>query len=242
MICGDAALAALDRKLVDVYAAASKAASADQKNRLFAEQQSWLVDRNRCTGAPDRVVCARDQYTRRIADLQAQFKLVASRGPFRFICDKDPANLLTAQYFQTDPPTARFFHDGRTVTAFIARAGSGARYDNANISYWEHDGEASVVWYGRKLTCNTRSAQYERAPSSAARSGWDHAKPAIELARWRPRAGAPTPRRARRRRPHRPAPRARSRYAARRTPRRPDPGVSALRASAAPSHREAAPP
>ncbi len=159
VICGDAGLAALDRKLVDVYAASSKAASADQKNRLFAEQQSWLADRNRCTGAPDRVACARDQYTRRIADLQAQFKLVASRGPFRFVCDKDPASLLTAQYFQTDPPTARFFHDGRTVTAFIATAASGARYDNANISYWEHDGEASVVWYGRKLTCNTRGAK-----------------------------------------------------------------------------------
>ena len=156
VICADAGLAALDRKLVDVYAAASKAATSEQKNRLFAEQQSWLTERSRCTGAPDRVVCARDQYTRRIADLQAQFKLVASRGPFRFVCDNDQANLLTAQYFQTEPPTARFFHDGRTVTAFAMPAASGARYDNANISYWEHQGEASVVWYGRKLTCSTR--------------------------------------------------------------------------------------
>lgn len=155
-ICGDPGLAALDRRLVDVYAAASKVASPEQKNRLFAEQQSWLTDRNRCTGAADRVVCARDQYTRRIADLQAQFRLVASRGPFRFVCDNDPANILTAQYFQTEPPTGRFFHDGRTVTAFVMPAASGARYDNANISYWEHQGEASVVWYGRKLTCNTR--------------------------------------------------------------------------------------
>jgi len=159
VICGDPALAALDRKLVDVYAAASKAASSEQKNRLFAEQQSWLVERNRCTGAQDRAVCARDQYTRRIADLQAQFKLVASRGPFRLSCGSDPANILTAQYFQTDPPTARFFHDGRTVTAFAMPAASGARYDNASVSYWEHQGEASVVWYGHKLTCNTRAGK-----------------------------------------------------------------------------------
>lgn len=158
-ICGDAGLSALDRKLVDVYAAASRAASPEQKNRLFAEQQSWLTDRNRCTGAPDRVACARDQYTRRIADLQAQFRLVASHGPFRFVCDNDPENILTAQYFQTEPATARFFHDGRTVTAFVMPAASGARYDNANISYWEHQGEASVVWYGRKLTCNTRAGK-----------------------------------------------------------------------------------
>jgi uncharacterized protein len=156
LICSDTGLAALDRKLVDVYAAATKVASPEQRNRLFAEQQSWLADRNRCGGAKDPGACARDYYARRIADLQAQFKLVASRGPFRFVCDKDPASILTAQYFQTEPPTARFFHDGRTVTAFIARAGSGARYDNPNISYWEHEGEASVVWYGRKLTCSTR--------------------------------------------------------------------------------------
>ena len=158
-ICTEAALAAQDRKLVDVYAAASRSASAEQKNRLFAEQQSWLSERNRCSGAKDRTACLMDRYTRRIADLQAQFKLVASRGPFRYECNKSTSDILTAQYFETDPPTARFFHDGRTVTAYLARAGSGARYENANISYWEHQGEASVVWYGRKMTCNASAAK-----------------------------------------------------------------------------------
>ena len=159
VICGDESLAALDRKLVDVYAAAAKAAAPEQRNRLFAEQQSWLTDRARCMGAQDKVACMKDLYTLRIADLQATFKLVKSRGPFRFACGKGPSDFMTAQYFETEPPSARFFHDGRTVTAYVARSGSGARYENANVDYWEHQGEATVVWYGRKMTCDTRAAK-----------------------------------------------------------------------------------
>ena len=158
-ICGDTALTILDRRLVEVYAAATKAATPEQRNRLFAEQQSWLDERRRCTGAQAKADCMKDLYVRRIADLQATFRLVKSRGPFRFACGKGPDDYMTAQYFETDPPSARFFHDGRTVTAFVARSGSGARYENANVSFWEHQGEASVVWYGRSLTCTTRPAK-----------------------------------------------------------------------------------
>jgi uncharacterized protein len=155
-ICGDEALAALDAKLVSVYAAASKAAGPDQRNRLAAEQQGWLQERGRCAGAQDAAACIRERYVNRIADLQAQFKLVASRGPFRFECNKQAGSVLEAQFFETDPPTARLSHDGRTVTAFIARSGSGARYEGPTVSYWEHQGEASVVWFGRSLKCATR--------------------------------------------------------------------------------------
>jgi uncharacterized protein len=155
-ICGDDALAALDKRLVTVYATASKTARPDERNRLAAEQQSWLEERNRCAGAPDRAACIKERYVHRIADLQAQFKMVGSRGPFRFECNNDPGAVLVAQFFETDPATARLAHDGRTVTAFVARSGSGARYEGPTVSYWEHQGEASVVWFGRKLKCSTR--------------------------------------------------------------------------------------
>jgi len=153
-VCSDSTLSALEAKLVSVYGAASKAATGEQKNRLAAEQQHWLDERNRCSGA-DRATCIRTQYTNRIADLQAQYKLVGSRGPFRFVCDNNRNSVLVAQYFATDPSTARFSHDGRTVTAFVAPSGSGARYEGASVSYWEHQGEASVVWFGRKMKCAT---------------------------------------------------------------------------------------
>jgi len=157
IVCSDEKLATLDRKLVDVYAQASKAATTPaQKNRLAADQQRWLETANRCTGAKDRNECARDTYLHRIADLQAQFKLVAARGPFNMVCNDKPSNVLSAQFFETDPPTARFTYDERAVTAFIARSGSGSRYEGPNVSYWEHQGEASVVWFGQTMKCRTR--------------------------------------------------------------------------------------
>ncbi len=156
MVCRDGALASLDRKLVEVYATASKTATSDQRNRLAADQQRWLSERDACGKSSDKPACAKERYLQRIADLQAQFKLVPSHGPFHFVCNSDPGNVLAAQYFDTDPATARFTHDGRTVTAFIARSGSGARYDGPSVSYWEHQGEASVVWFGRPMKCATR--------------------------------------------------------------------------------------
>jgi uncharacterized protein len=155
-VCSDASLASLDRKLVDVYASASKAASADQKNRLAADQQRWLNERNACGKSSEQATCIKERYLLRIADLQAQFKLAPSRGPFRFVCNNDPNSVMVAQYFETDPPTARFSYDGRTLTAFIQRSGSGARYGGNNVSYWEHQGEASVVWFGRQMKCATK--------------------------------------------------------------------------------------
>jgi len=156
IVCSDDALAALDGRLADVYASASKAASADQKNRLAADQQRWLNERAACGKSDDRALCIKARYLQRIADLQAQFKLVPSHGPFRFVCNGDPHTLLVAQYFETDPAAARFTYDGRTVTAFIQRSGSGARYGAPSVSYWEHQGEASVVWFGRTMKCATK--------------------------------------------------------------------------------------
>jgi uncharacterized protein len=155
-ICDEPELAALDSKLVDVYVAATKAANVEQKNRLAAEQQGWLAERDRCAGSAERVACVREKYANRIADLQAQFGLVRSRGPFRLACSKDPGDILVAQYYETDPPSARFTYDGRGATAFVVRTGSGSRYEGPYVSYWERQGEASVVWYGRTMKCAVR--------------------------------------------------------------------------------------
>ena len=54
IVCRDAALTSLDRRLVDVYATASKAATSDQKNRLAADQQRWLTERDGCAKASDK--------------------------------------------------------------------------------------------------------------------------------------------------------------------------------------------
>src|SRR5438128_953498 len=60
IVCRDAALTSLDRKLVDVYASASKAATSDQKNRLAADQQRWLTERDACVKATDKDACTKE--------------------------------------------------------------------------------------------------------------------------------------------------------------------------------------
>jgi len=50
LICSDAGLSGLDAKLNAAYETASEAASADQKQKLTAEQRQWLSgERNKCT-------------------------------------------------------------------------------------------------------------------------------------------------------------------------------------------------
>ena len=48
LICADRQLSALDRKLSDVYAAASKQATSERPPVLKAEQRGWIKGRNEC--------------------------------------------------------------------------------------------------------------------------------------------------------------------------------------------------
>jgi hypothetical protein len=40
----------------------------------------------------DKRACVQDEYQRRIAELQARYRLVQENGPVRFICDENPVN------------------------------------------------------------------------------------------------------------------------------------------------------
>lgn len=146
MICRDGALAALDRKLADVYAAAGKIAAMQKPNLLPAEQRGWIKGRNDCWKSDDRRACVESEYARRIAELQARYRLVPPRGPFFWACENNPANEVVVTFFETDPPTAMLERGDQTVVAFSAPAGSGAKYVGRNETFWEHQGEARVTW------------------------------------------------------------------------------------------------
>jgi uncharacterized protein len=149
LICEDGALAALDRKLAGVYAAASKIAVKAKPNLLPAEQRGWIKGRNDCWKADDKRLCVEAEYTRRIAELQARYRLVALRGPFFWACENNPANEVVVTFFDTDPPTAILERGDQSVVAYRAPSGSGARYVGRNETFWEHQGEAQLTWgYG----------------------------------------------------------------------------------------------
>jgi uncharacterized protein len=149
MICGDAELAALDRKLAGVYAAAAKKAENEHPPVLKAEQRGWVKGRDDCWKSNEQRGCVRDEYVRRIAELQARYRLVPSRGPFRFACDGNPANEVVVHYFATEPSTMIAERGDSVSLMFQQPAASGAKYQGRNESFWEHQGVATIVWgYG----------------------------------------------------------------------------------------------
>lgn len=149
MICTDAGLAALDRRLADVYAAAQKKATNEHPPVLKAEQRGWIKGRNECWKADDKRGCVEREYTRRIAQLQALYRLVPGRGPITYACNGDPRNQVTVMFFPTDPPTLYAERGDSVSLMFLAPSGSGAKHQGRNTAFWEHQGEAKITWgYG----------------------------------------------------------------------------------------------
>ena len=149
MVCTDGALSALDRKLADVYALAARKAENEHPPVLRAEQRGWIKGRDDCWKSDDKRACVEGEYQRRIAELQARYRLVPSIGPVTFACDGDPRNEVVVTFFQTDPSTM-IAERGDSVSLMVVQpSGSGARYQGRNESFWEHQGEAAITWgYG----------------------------------------------------------------------------------------------
>jgi uncharacterized protein len=160
LVCGDDELAALDRKMAEVFAAAAKKAANELPPILKAEQRGWIKGRNDCSKSSDVRACVSDEYKRRIAELQARYRLVPMKGPFFFACDGNPANELVATFFETNPEVMIAERGYQVSLMYAQPAASGARYQGGNESFWEHQGEARVVWgYGApEMRCTQKSA------------------------------------------------------------------------------------
>jgi uncharacterized protein YecT (DUF1311 family) len=175
MICRDADLAALDRRLDVVYKAAAAKATGTMAATLRAEQRGWISGRNECwkTGpeTPSYLTvswtvnsvrgCVEAQYKLRTSDLQASWRLLDGRT-VSYACQNNPANEVIATYFATDPPTARVERGDQTVTLWQVPAASGAKYEGPNVSLWNKGNEVAVSWLNtatgatEELTCRTR--------------------------------------------------------------------------------------
>jgi len=158
LICADEELAKLDRKLAEVYGAATKKAVNEHPPVLQVEQRGWIKGRNECWKSDDKRGCVKDEYQRRIAELQAKYRLVSFTGPVSYFCGGSPANEVIATYFQTEPPTLIAERGDQVSLMYLQKSGSGAKYQGRNESLWEHQGEALITWgYGSKeMKCRKR--------------------------------------------------------------------------------------
>jgi membrane-bound inhibitor of C-type lysozyme len=93
------------------------------------------------------------------AGAQAQGELpgpsVTSRGPFEWACTSASGGTetLKATFYNTQPGLVLMERGGKMRPAFQAVSGSGARYVWKDVSYWEHQGQATVRWSETELTC-----------------------------------------------------------------------------------------
>ena len=152
MVCKDGGLAALDVKLAETYAAASQKAVNEQPPTLKAEQRGWIKGRDDCWKSSDKRGCVEEEYKRRIAELQARYRLISGNGPNTYSCDGDPKNEVIVTFFQTDPPTLIAERGDSVSLMFLQPCASGAKYHGRNESFWEHHNcEALITWgYGAK--------------------------------------------------------------------------------------------
>jgi uncharacterized protein len=149
MICNDEGLAALDRKLAEVYAAAAWKAVDEHPPLLRAEQRGWIKGRNECWKSEDPRSCAASSYRTRIAELQARYRLVPQDGPFGYVCEGDPRNEVVVSFFRTEPPTLIAERGDQVSVMHLQPSASGSKYQGRNEMFWEHQGEATIVWgYG----------------------------------------------------------------------------------------------
>lgn len=149
MICEDGGLSKLDRKLADVYRAASQKAANEQPPVLKAEQRGWIKGRDDCWKSDDKRKCVEEEYQQRIAELQARYHLVPGAGPITYFCDGRPGNEVVVTFFQTDPPTLIAERGDSVSLMYLQPGGSGTRYQGRNETFWEHQGQASITWgYG----------------------------------------------------------------------------------------------
>ncbi len=172
LICQDEGVAALDRKLAEVYKAALAKAVNEHPPVLKTEQRGWIKGRNECWKAQGEDSpawltaswqatsvrdCVEGRYRIRTSELQALYQLAPARGPVFYACNGDERNEVVATYFETDPPTARLERGDRTATAWLVPAASGSKYEGRNLELWTKGDAAMVTWLDEELKCEPKN-------------------------------------------------------------------------------------
>jgi uncharacterized protein len=151
MVCTDYALAALDNRLAEVYAAelAKSGASKD----LAATQRGWVKGRDDCWKADDRKLCVEEQYRTRIAELQINSPGAMAATAVEFKCNDDSKPFTMAYYNDLDGKPAVITLGSDQAIVFPQPAASGTQYGRNGITYREHQGKATVDFFGIQLEC-----------------------------------------------------------------------------------------
>lgn len=134
LLCEDADLARLDRRVADRFAAAldtvrSMAGGAEEAEAdLRAYQRGWIGGRDECWKAEDLRSCVEAAYLRREGELVARYQLEEPTNIVFWACDGNPANEVVTFFFDTELPSLRFERGDSIDTGALVPTASGARY------------------------------------------------------------------------------------------------------------------
>jgi uncharacterized protein YecT (DUF1311 family) len=149
LVCTDADLAALDRRLVDRFAAAVGVARSldsgaeETETTLRAYQRGWFSGRDACWKEPDLRACVEREYLFREGQLVAEFLLEAPSSTVEYLCGESP---LSMTLFETELPSIRV-ERGDTVDI-----GAAAGPDSTDTFYLRELGALTMTGAGADLT------------------------------------------------------------------------------------------
>ncbi|HSF19527.1 MAG TPA: MliC family protein [Vicinamibacteria bacterium] len=156
LICTDEALAALDRKMAEVFEKALGSLPSEELSTLKATQRGWIKGRDECSKADDLRECVEYSYRSRIVELQIQSGQLEVPSAVGYTCQGNEGTPVFATYYtETDPPSAVITVGNEQVIAFRSPSGSGAKYAADDVELWEHQGTATLEWLGRSYECKT---------------------------------------------------------------------------------------
>lgn len=159
LVCADAALGALDRRLADRFSAALTVAQGldagakDAEDTLRATQRGWIKGRDECWKEPDLRACVETEYLRREAELTARWMLADPSDIRELMCGG--ARTLTIYEFSTELPGIRVEEgDGIHVGALMSADRPGAYYVGQWGGVWLGDGGPKIEdVYGEPTSC-----------------------------------------------------------------------------------------
>lgn len=150
LVCGDARLAALDRQLAALY---KRVQTSPDELDIAAEQRGWVKGRDACWQAVDRHRCLIESYQTRIVELNIGSGGVPAPTPVHYQCDDASKPVSVVFYNELDPQAAVVSLGKDQAIVFPAQAASGSRYTREGVEFWEHQGEATLDFYGTTLSC-----------------------------------------------------------------------------------------
>lgn len=152
LVCTDAELAGLDRRLAGLYRDALAAPGADAA-RLEAQERGWAAGRDDCWKADDLRQCVLEAYQTRLVELQIDRPATVAPPAVEYRCD-DSSKPVSGVFYNDVDPAAMVLRVGDDQAILLAQpTGSGIRYTRDGASYAEHQGAVEIEFYGTRLAC-----------------------------------------------------------------------------------------